>query len=205
MTRRIDPEAYKEKFLNNQNERNAIKWFLSTLRGTQKDQVAVGDLDPNLLLKNRRATVNFIPGQIYFMRYDPKLKDELPYYDTAPLFILLNVYDDRFLALNLHYVPPLLRQKMIDFMLSTITANKWDHKTKAKINYGMVKSMSELAILKPAIKSYLFDHMRSKIVRIPAENWKMVGYLRVDRFVKATRQKVWAETRRLARATRKSR
>lgn len=203
MTTRINPEAYKEKFLNKQNQRNAIKWFISTLRGTQQKDAAVGDLDPNLLLKNRRATVNFIPGQIYFHRYDPKLKDTLPYYDTAPLYILLDVKEDRFLAVNTHYLPPLLRQKIIDFMLDTITANKWDHKTKARINYGMIKSMSELAICKPAIKSYLFSHMRSKVVRIPAENWKMVAYLPIDRFVKATRNHVWSETRRMARTRRK--
>lgn len=199
----MNSEAWKEKFLAKQNERNAIKWFVSTLRGTQKNQVAVGDIDPNLVLTNRRATVNLIPGQIYFYRYDPKHKATLPYYDTAPLVVLLDIREDGLLCFNLHYIPPLLRQKIIDFMLDTITANKWDHKTKARINYGMIKSMSELAICKPAIKSYLFSHMRSKIVRIQAENWKMIAYLRIDRFVKATRQKVWAESRRLAKANRK--
>lgn len=187
----------RERFREKESQREAIKWFISTLRKTQQKDAAIGDLEPNLLLKNRRATVELIPGQVYFWRYDPKHKDTLPYYDTAPLVVLLDIDETSVLGLNTHYLPYRLRIQLINALLDTITATKWDHKTKARINYGMVKSLSKFAIAKPALKRYLFTHMRSKVVRIQAENWKNVAYLPIDRFVKATKQKVWRDSERM--------
>jgi len=197
MAKRIaSVNARRERFREREAQREAIKWFIGTLRGTQQNNVGSGDLDPNLLLQNRRSTVNLIPGQIYFMRYDPKHKDTLPYYDTAPLFILLDIRDDMLFGINTHYLPYRLRIQLINALLDTITASKWDHKTKAKINYQMVKSMSKYGICKPALKSYLFNHMRSKLVRIPAENWKKVAYLPIETFVKASKNRVWRDSER---------
>lgn len=185
-----------------EKQREAVKWFIGTLRGVQRDQAEQFNLDPNLLLKNRRETVEFIPGQFYFYRYDPKTKDSLPYYDTAPLIMLLDIYEDGFLAINVHYLPYHLRNQFIKNLLATITAKKWDHKTKAKITYAMVKTLAKYDIAKPAIKRYLFSHFRSKIVRIQAENWDKVGYLPIERFTKATKQRVWRDTERALRRPR---
>ena len=49
-----------------------------------------------------RYVRSFIKGRLYFFLYDPKTKDELPYYDRFPLVLVLEKYDDGFLGLNLH-------------------------------------------------------------------------------------------------------
>jgi hypothetical protein len=194
--RSTNKKAKRKTLMDSQRE--AIKWFISTLRASQREQTNNQNLDPNLVLVNRRATVKFIPGQIYFWRYDPKHKDTLAYYDTAPLVILLDIYEDGFLGINTHYLPYDLRIKLIKALLATITAKKWDHKTKANINYQMVKSLAKYDVARVAIKRYLFNHMRSKVVRIQAENWENVAYLPIEKFVKATSSKVWRDTQKKA-------
>lgn len=182
-----------------QRQRDAVKWFISTLRGVQRDQAEQFNLDPNLVLKNRRTVTNYLPGQIYFWRYDPKWKDTLPYYDTAPLVIILDIYEDGFLGLNTHYLRYDLRIKLIELLMATITAKKWDHKTQMRINYGILKSFSKYDFAKPALKRYLFSHMRSKIVRIQPENYVNVAYLPIERFVKASKQTVWNHSERMGK------
>ena len=50
-------------------------------------------------LKNR-----IMVGNMYLFIYDPKLKNELEYYDTFPLVIPIKDYHDGFLGINLHYI-----------------------------------------------------------------------------------------------------
>lgn len=183
-------------------QRDAIKWFINTLRGTQSKYADMSNLDPNLILKNKRATINFLPGQIYFWRYDPKHKDTLPYYDTAPLVIILDIYEDGFLGLNTHYLRYDIRIKLISLLMQTITAKKWNHKTQMKINYSILKSFSKYDFAGPALKRYLFSHIRSKIVRVQTENYINVAYLPIERFVKASKQKVWSDSQRNGRKRR---
>ena len=46
--------------------------------------------------------------------YDPKFKKTLPYYDTFPLVLPLETYNDGFLGINMHYLPIPLRVNLLD-------------------------------------------------------------------------------------------
>ena len=62
----------------------------------------------------RRGATKFqIPGKMYFFHYSPKLKDKLPYYDSFPLVIIIEMYGDGFLGLNLHYLPLKMRMNLL--------------------------------------------------------------------------------------------
>ncbi|MEK9888327.1 MAG: hypothetical protein VW735_06270, partial [Gammaproteobacteria bacterium] len=69
-------------------------------------------------LRNRDRTYNKMVetdiGRMYMFQYDPKGKDTLPYYDVFPLIFVLEKYSDGFLGMNLHYLPPVFRARLMD-------------------------------------------------------------------------------------------
>ena len=62
---------------------------------------------------NLGINTKFKLGGLYFFFYNPKLRDDLPYYDIFPLVIPIEKYHDGFLGLNLHYLPIRYRQLLI--------------------------------------------------------------------------------------------
>ena len=53
-------------------------------------------------------------GKLNMFFYDPKFKKKLPYYDTFPLVLPLETYNDGFLGINMHYLPIPLRVRLLD-------------------------------------------------------------------------------------------
>jgi hypothetical protein len=51
-------------------------------------------------------------------------------------------------------------------------------------------------LIKPTIKKYLYSHVRSQFLRIDFDEAALAVYLPVQRFVKASESKVWADSRR---------
>lgn len=133
-------------------------------------------------------------GQMYMFNYDPKWKEELPYYDTFPLIFPIDMKDDGFLGINLHYLPPLLRAKLMDALYETSTDERYDKSTKLKISYGILVSASKFKYFKPCIKRYLWSHCKSGFFNIDTEKWDIALMLPTARFQKATAQEVWAES-----------
>ena len=77
-----------------------------------------GRINRNRLMKEEPIELDndSIVGNMYMFFYDPKLKKELPYYDSFPLVIVVGPAEGGFLGLNLHYLPPTLRAKFLDAM-----------------------------------------------------------------------------------------
>ena len=63
---------------------------------------------------------------MFMFIYDPKHKDTLPFYDTFPLVFPIEIYSDSFLGINLHYLPPVLRAKLMDALYTTANNNKYN-------------------------------------------------------------------------------
>ena len=133
-------------------------------------------------------------GAMIFFQYDPKLKDKLPYYDRFPLVFPIEMYNDGFLGINLHYLPPQARARLMDSLYSTISDNNYDDKTRLRINYQMLKAASRFRAFKPCIKRYLFAHCRSRFFFVETKQWDIVMMLPMARFVKAREDTVWAES-----------
>ena len=159
----------------------------------------VGELRPTpaVLMKDReRLKDKSIIGKMYFFFYDPKTKDSLPYYDRFPLVIPIERYSDGFLGLNLHYIHPRHRVNLLD-KLSEISSNKtYDEKTKLRISYGYLAASSKAFEATPCIKRYLFSHLTSRFLEIPADEWEIAALLPVEQFEKASKSKVYAESRK---------
>lgn len=129
-------------------------------------------------------------GRMFMYFYDPKTKEQLPYYDRFPLIFVVNVYQDGFLGINLHYLPPMYRAKLMDALYSTINNNRYDATTKLKLSYKLLESTSKLRWFKPCLKRYLYSHVRSNMVEVPVSEWDYCAMLPLERFKKATSLKV---------------
>jgi hypothetical protein len=152
---------------------------------------------PNNLMQNRQNLVdNTIIGKMYFFYYEPKNKDTLPYYDRFPLVIPIDRYQDGFLGLNLHYITPRDRIILLDKLSTTLNNKNYDETTKFRINYAYLSAASKAFEATPCIKKYLFRHVESRFLQITSDEWDIAAMLPVERFQKATKQKVFAESRK---------
>lgn len=128
------------------------------------------------LLGDESKTVSFFePGGMYLFQYDAKYKDILPYWDYSPIIIPFDVTGTHILGLNLHYLPPQLRARLLDAILD-IPSFK-DDKKRQNISYNIIKSFAQSDIAKPTIHKYLLSHVVGNLVKIDKEEWNYVAFL----------------------------
>ena len=138
-----------------------------------------------------------VVGSMQMFFYDPKLKETLPYYDSFPLVVVIGPAEGGFLGLNLHYLPPILRAKLLDGLLDTISDTKYTDDTKFNITYSMLKRAARMKYFKPCVKHYLYGHVRSRFARVPAPEWEIAAFLPSADFQKAGKNKVYSDSRRM--------
>ena len=117
--------------------------------------------------------------------YDPKHRQTLPYYDSFPLVMLIKAEKETFLGLNFHYLPPKLRAILLDRVSAKIgdTIPKWDKLVK-------------IPQIEPCVKRYRFDHIMRKVIPIKEDEQEIAIFLPLERFRKASKSKVWADSRK---------
>ena len=97
-------------------------------------------------------------GRLNMFFYNPKTKDVLPYYDTFPLVLPLETYNDGFLGLNLHYLPIPLRVKLLDRLVDYTNSEDFTATTtRMVVNYNKLKSIKPFPFKKP--KPCIFEYI----------------------------------------------
>ena len=168
----------------------AIQWFRQTAAKT----MTTGDALVSSSDKTK-LTASVKIGRMYAFKYDPKHKQTLPYYDMFPVIFPFDLAKGGFLGMNLHYLPLPLRAKLMDALYDTISNTKFNENTKLKISYDILKGASKFKWFKPCIKHYLTDHVQSKFIKISSAEWDICAWLPVEKFAKASKQEVWADSR----------
>jgi len=143
-----------------------------------------------------RKTSDMEYGLMYAFRYDPKMKRELPYYDTFPLIFPIRFDQNGFLGINFHYLPPILRAKLMDALYPNVTNKKYDSTTRMKVSYSILQSASKYRFFKPTIKKYLRNHVRSQFLEIPATEWDIALFLPTESFRKSDTGRIWEDSRK---------
>ena len=138
-----------------------------------------------------------IPGTVMMFSYDPKGKDTLPYYDKHPLVIVVDVQSDGFTGLNLHYLPELQRLALFENLLVSVKGK--GNRARMKITYDMLKGAAKHKYFKPCFKKYLSSHLKGKPILIPEEDWEYVVTLPTQKFVGASRQKIYKDSLRIGK------
>ena len=173
--------------------RRSAQWFRDKIKGIKGDlrnrfsstnaakfyREAEDKVNPNVM--KRRANL----GDIFCYYYNPKYRNELPYYDMFPMIMLIGTDQDTFTGLNFHYLPPKFRAILLD-------------RVNAKVGRGIInwKKISKIPQVAPTVKRYRFDHIMRKVVPIEENEQEIAIFLPLERFRKASKSSVWADSRR---------
>lgn len=144
-----------------------------------------------------KQTSQEIVGGMYMFFYDPKHKATLPYYDAFPLVIVVGPAEGGFYGLNLHYLPPILRAKMLDALMDITSNTKFNDSTRFKMSYELLVKSSKLKYFEPCFKHYLNEHVQSKFSMVPAPEWEIATFLPTADFRKANSKKVYYDSKKM--------
>ena len=147
---------------------------------------------------NLKKATRFLEGRMYTFFYDPKTKDKLPYYDRFPVILLLEANQQGFSGLNLHYIPPRYRVKLLnelyDFIVTDDEEDDENMKTRIRVTYELLQSTAKMKFFKPCYKRYLTSHIEGRALEIIPEYWDIMAMLPVGRFEKESVRKVYSES-----------
>jgi hypothetical protein len=162
-----------------------------------RDIASKSTITPNALMREDRSRLTTRPamGKMYAFFYDPKHKKTLPYYDRFPLIFKIENVPNGFMGINLHYLPPPLRAKLMDALYNLTTNNRYDETTKLRMSYEILNSASKYRYFKPTLKMYLNAHVKSRFLEVSSVEWDMALFLPTERFVKANKSAVWKDSR----------
>lgn len=156
-------------------------------------------ISPNAMFKQEKITQNIVPGSLYMFFYDPKYKEQLPYYDRFPLVFPYAKSPDGFIGLNMHYLPTYYRVKLLDKLMTFANNNKLDRTTRIRYSWQIISGMAKFKMAQPCIKQYLNAHVESAFISVHPNDWHTVMMLPVERFVGANKQAVWGENNKWVR------
>ena len=88
----------------------SIDWYMRNVRGLVGARVS-GNTVMQSDIGSLTSKVEI--GAMYMYFYDPKFKDQLPFYDTFPLVLPFGPAKGGFYGINVHYLPYLLRAKVL--------------------------------------------------------------------------------------------
>lgn len=144
-----------------------------------------------------RLVANITVGRMYMFMYDPKMKEDLPYYDKFPLIFPFRRVKGGFYGINMHYLPHMMRAKLMDALYTLANNQAQDDTTKLRLSYQILSRASRFRYFQPCVKHYLNSHVRTRFLWIPADQWETALFLPLERFVGATKQQVWKDSRRM--------
>jgi|SanBayMetagenome_1026888.scaffolds.fasta_scaffold02597_3 hypothetical protein len=152
-------------------------WLLGKAR-------SAASIRKNLINATQQQSGSTVIGKMYFFSYDAKTKDKLPRWDKYPLVFPIERYNDGFLGLNVHYLTPGERKAFLNQLMNYATAKNLTEKSRLRLTYDLIASTKKLnSMARPCIKRYLYSHVRSKFVEIPATEWDRVVQLPLEVFI----------------------
>lgn len=173
------------------DDKKSLEWYQSQIKSLSSYATR-----PNSLFKNTSdLTTNILPGKMYMFFYDAKYKETLPYWDRFPLVLPFRKVPGGFYGINLHYLPYNLRYKLLGILHDQGTDNKLSEDAKIKVSWSILSRLAGVAPVDACVKHYLYEHVQSKFLNIKYPDWITASQLPVERFVGATRQRVWRESR----------
>lgn len=175
------------------NSKESLEWFRKNARKTIGREQA-----QTLLIKQqeRAQQIGKRPpiGKMFTYAYDPKHKDTLPYYDRFPLGFYIGPAKGGFYLINLHYLSPKYRAVLFDALLNVTNDPRYTENTKLKITYSLLSGSQKFRYFKPCFKHYLVNHLETRVVEIPYDEWEAALFLPTAEFEGASASQVWSDS-----------
>ena len=175
--------------VNSKDQERSYRWY-------QEQVKKIGRVTQNRLMNETKHTTTLTTGKMYMFVYNPKYKDVLPYYDTFPLVLPFEKLNEGFLGYNLHYLPYMVRFKILGYLNDLASDENINENTKVNLSWKMLSSFSRLDPLKACVKHYLTNFMESPFYNIPYQDWVIASQLPVENFKKKEKTDVWDITRK---------
>lgn len=134
-------------------------------------------------------------GDFFTFEYDPKLKDQLPYWDRFPFVLVLGPANNGFYGINFHYLQPTIRADLFQNLQSFLVEDYWISNQKIAATYEMLSSYSRFDAFRPCFKHYLYDHVGNMSIKIYPIEWQVALFLNIDQFQKMKRETVWKHSK----------
>jgi hypothetical protein len=87
-----------------------------------------------------------------------------------------------------------MRLKLLNIITEYASNDRMDDTTRIRLTWNRIKRNP---MVKPTVKRYLADHVKTPFRRIDADEMMVAVLLPVQKFVKATENKVYADSRRM--------
>lgn len=195
-------QRYKEKFknLNGLNSdlfsKEAIDWF--RIRISKDTKINQNKLLNSSYGRKRPTQGTQLLGRLYFYQY----KAETPgdsitgTYDAFPMVFFFNSVKDSkgntiLYGLNVHYLSPKEKQILFLEILKIRSSKNITPRTKAKMTWDIIKSIVSSSIYEKAVHGYRTDRFKTPLVEIPATDWSIAVFLKLERFVSVSGEKVY--------------
>ena len=171
MTKLIFEKTYDEA------ERRGI-----TERGWIRNRAKEMYKNPNQLFTiHENLKRNPEKNNLYLFRYEPKTRRDLPYYDTLPLTLVLEIKRNGLYGINFHYMLPIMRRQILSLLMEANTEQKFNRIIRSKE-------------IQTSVKFYLRNQIKSYLLEINKEEWDLIGELQIEQFRKELKTTVWNKT-----------
>lgn len=171
----------------------SFQWYQAQVR---KLTNARGQTE-RMLTNSKQLTTNLVPGKMYLYMYDAKHKDTLPYWDSLPLVLPFRKVPKGFYGLNLHYLPYMMRFKILGLLNDYASDDKNDENTKIILSWRVLSNAARLKPLQACVKHYLYSQVQTRFLVIGYPDWVTASQLPIENFQGANKTTVWRETQKL--------
>lgn len=170
----------------------SANWYRNQVQTLQKLNRSVN----TMMSGSSQLRSRLYPGGLYLFHYDAKHKDTLPYWDSMPLVFPFRTVQDGFYGLNLHYLPYGARFKLMGALME-VTHQTSDPKMRMQISWSILNSGAKFPGVQACVKHYLKDHVQSRFLDIPQDQWLAAAMMPIEQFQGANKEAVWRQTRKL--------
>lgn len=180
------------------NPSRSQAWFTQKI----KEISSINPVNKSTLLKTTVdiQTPKMMIGTMCFFGYDPKHKETLPHYDRFPLSFIFGIDKTGFIGINFHYLSIPMRIKLYDAMWRIASQTNLPTQQVKSLTWQLLSNVSKFPAAGPAVKRYLYSHVRTKYIKIAVQDWKTAIMLPVSQFVGETESSVFRQSKIAAAA-----
>jgi len=131
-----------------------------------------------------KQTTRILPGSLYIFKYMPKHADTLPYYDMWPCSLMFGLTNEGMIGINFHYLPYIIRGKLFDKLWQIAMVYRNNQQQCKRVTWKLLSNVSKFPEVRPCVKSYLYSHVQSKLIKVDMDDWKTAMLLPIESFAK---------------------
>lgn len=205
---RLDSESPREL---ERRSRESLEWFRKNTRRLK--------ITSERFYKQSHLprTNKYIDGRFYTYFYNPEYAAKLPYYDRFPCVLIIERYQNGFLGLNFHYIPPRMRVKLLYNLFEFAIHEEKDERApndpalegigsednetnRIRMNYRLLNTITKLRFFKPCLKRYRYDKILGRALEVEPKYWDIMAMLPTAQWEKTTASSVYRDARQMVNA-----